>query len=300
MSSKFLRFEDGKISLGSKDLLVQSANLSISPKLQAERVYGDFDPNIVGAKTEFVDFSPVGNLQGSLDISFLISAESFSSDQSINSVDRLFDIADGMSEAPINDNLVGRYSFDNMYLKSFSFDVAPFKMVRANATYDIYGTIRRDIDRRFHKTQTDFAHTLKSFGSITASGLSSEEIEILGMKYNIIVNRKIYNKIRGNEHTSINTSADGAVPARVSIETIEKEMSIESNEIVENLNAYGNPQNLSVAEPIVNSYIAAYLLSLGGDKIAKFDISGKITSQSMSISEGQNARASIAIKQIIK
>ena len=40
MSKPFLRFEDGKVTIGSRDLMVKSANLSIAPKLQTERVYG--------------------------------------------------------------------------------------------------------------------------------------------------------------------------------------------------------------------------------------------------------------------
>ena len=56
MSKPFLRFEDGKICLGNKDLMVKSANLSVSTSLEPERVYGDYDPEIVGAKTEFIDF----------------------------------------------------------------------------------------------------------------------------------------------------------------------------------------------------------------------------------------------------
>src|SRR5210317_1847742 len=104
MSKPFLRFEDGKISLGGKDLMVQSANLSMSPSLQPERVYGEFDINIVGSKTEFVNFAANAGIKGKLDISFVITAEFFKQNNTTNNIDRLFEIKDGMREDPIDGN----------------------------------------------------------------------------------------------------------------------------------------------------------------------------------------------------
>lgn len=300
MSTSMLRFEDGKIMLGGKDLLAQSANLSIAPSLQPERVYGEYDASIAGAKTEFINFAPTQNLKGQLDVSFFISAETFAQDGTPNTIDRMFEIVNGMSEGSINQNMVGRYEFDNMYLKSFGFELSPFQVVRANASYDIYGSLERTIDRRFQKTQVDMPHALKSFGSILASGGSYGEFEILSLKYNIVVDRKVYNNIRGNEHTSVNTSPDGAIPVRVSVESIEKEMSVETNDIIDRLNTYGDKQNLSTPEGLQDSSIGVFLLDMSGNKVANFDVSGKIMNQSISIQEGQNARGSITIKEIVK
>ena len=300
MKDPILRFEDGKIVVGGKNLLASSASLSIAPTLEVERVYGDFDPAIAGARTQFVNFAPTQNLKGQLDISFFISPEMFAIDGITNNIDRMFDIMDGMSESAINNNIVGRYSFNNMYLKSFGFDVAPFQTIRATASYDIYGSIYKTIERRFHKTNVDFAHSVKSFGELLASDVVQNEFEILNLKYNIVVNRKVHNQIRKNEHTSVNTVASGAVPIRVSVESIEKEMSIEANEIVENLNAYGDRQNITSPEGLADSSISVFLLSLAGDKIARFDATGKIISESLSIAEGQNARSNITIKEIVK
>lgn len=295
-----LRFEDGKIMLGGKDLLAQSANLSMAPSLQPERVYGEYDASIAGAKTEFINFAPTQNLKGQLDVSFFISAETFAQGGTPNTIDRMFEIVNGMSEGPINQNMVGRYEFDNMYLKSFGFELSPFQVVRATASYDIYGSLERTIDRRFQKTEVDMPHALKSFGSILASGGSYGEFEILNLKYNIVVDRKAYNNIRGNEHTSVNTSPDGAIPVRVSVESIEKEMSVETNDIIDRLNTYGDQQNLSTPEGLQNSSIGVFLLDMSGNKVANFDVSGKIMNQSISIQEGQNARGSVTIKEIVK
>ena len=300
MSDPLLRFEDGKISIGGKDILASSANLSIAPTLEAERVYGDYDPVIVGARTQFVNFAPTKNLKGQLDVSFYISAEQFAVDGNPNNIERMFDIADGMSEAPINNNVVGRYSFDNMYLKSFSFDMKPFGIIQANASYDIYGSVTKVIDRRFEKSEVDFAHSLKSFGNIVASAGNQDQFEIASLKYTILVGRKAHNHIRANEDTSINTTPHGAVPVRVSIENIEKEIVLEASEFVDNLNAYGDQQYVTSPKSLNDTKIEAFLLSLQGQRIARFSVSGKIHSESMSIQEGQYAKGSITVREIVK
>ena len=109
MSQPFLRFEDGKIALGGKDLLAKSAQLSITPTLEPERVYGEPDLDILGAKTEFVNFVPKGGLRGSLQVSFVISDDFFAQNSTVNNIDRLFDISAGMSEAPINGNRFSKF-----------------------------------------------------------------------------------------------------------------------------------------------------------------------------------------------
>jgi len=305
MSKPFLRFEDGKISLGGKDLMVQSANLSITPTLEPERVYGDLDLSIVGAKTEFVNFAATAGLRGKLDISFVITAEFFKQNNTINSIDRLFEIKDGMSEDPIDGNIVGRYLFDNMYLKSFGFSMAPFQIIKATASYDIYGSIRKSASYRFQKSYIDPAHSLKSFGEVKASGASMSThngslFEVSSLDYNIMVDRKMHNHIRASEHTSINTSANGVVPVRVSTETIEAQMTIEGNEIIKNLNALGDAQSGGVTDGLSDSSVTAYLYSLSGKRIASFSCTGKVMSQSLSLGEGQYSKGSITIKQIIK
>ena len=112
--------------------------------------------------------------------------------------------------------------------------------------------------------------------------------------------RKVHNHIKDGEHTSMNTTPNGVVPVRVSTENIEAEMNIESNEIIRNLNSDGNYQAGTTNQGLQDSTIEAFLYSLHGEKIANFSCVGKVQSQSLSISEGSHARASISVKQIIK
>jgi hypothetical protein len=306
MARPFLRFEDGKITLNNKDLMVNSASLSIAPTLQPERVYGAFDSSIMGAKTELIKYAPTNNLKGQLNISFYISSDTISP----NNIDRLFELADvadpsnnkrTISEEPINDNIVGRYSFDNMFLTSFSFEMSPFQLIRANATYDIYGTINKTIDRYFSKATVDFAHSMKSFGEIKISNQQSdEELKISSLRYNIQVERKTSNRIRENENTAINTYAGGALPHRVSVESIVSEVNIESSDMAENLNPYGDQQFSASPEDIPDSKVDIFLYSLDGYRMSRFSCKGKVHSQSMNISEGSHAKSSITIRETIR
>jgi hypothetical protein len=300
MTTPLLRFEDSKVAIGGKNLFADSAGLSLAPALEVERVYGDYDANLAGAKTQFVNFSPTNGLKGKLDVSFFISAEQFAHGGNPNTIHRMFEIAEGMSEVPIHQNRVGRYAFDNMYLTSFTFDMSPFQIIKASASYDIYGSVNKVIDTRFSKSQIDFAHSLKSFGGLSATGITDEEFEISSLNYNIIVGRKVYNHIRGNEGTIVNTSPNGVVPVRVSVENIEKEMTIGCSEMLENLNAYGDKQDSMTSSGLPDSKIEAFLLSMQGDRIARFSASGKIQSESMSIAEGKHADGKITIKEIVK
>ena len=305
MSNKFLRFEDGKISLNGQELMVNSASLSIAPALDIERVYGDYDPEINGARVQFVNFHPSSHIKGKLDISFYISAETIS----VNNVNRLFELAEigsgdrskkRMSEMPLNNNIVGRYTFDNLYLNNFSFQLTPFSLIRANASYDIYGTIKKIPDSYFNRVDANFAHSLKSFGDIKISNeASSDEFEMTSLSYSINVERKINSRIRANEHTAIVNSTQGALPFRVSCEKIESTVDVESNEMPENINEYGDSSYFYSANQ-ADSSANIFLYSLSGDRIYRFQCSGKIMNQSLDISEGQHAKSKIVIKEVIK
>lgn len=305
MSKPFLRFEDGRIVIDNKEIMVNSANLSINPSLNQNRVYGNYDAQLRGAKTEFVDFSPGNNLAGKLSISFYISAETFAENGNPNNVSRIFDIKRGMNEAPINNNIVGRYSFDNMFLRSFSFNLRPYSLLEASAEYDIYGTIHREVDRFFVKNDVNFAHALKSFGRMEVGtapvgNAIDRRFEIAGMSFNINVERKINNAIRANENTAVNTTADGPIPFRVSVEQIESEMNVESNEIIDDLNVYGSQQKSTVVNKDQTSKIVAYLYSLQQQRIARFEVDGKIMNQSVNISENSLAKSAITVREVIK
>lgn len=305
MNTPFLRFEDGKVNLGGQDLLVNEANLSISNTLEEERVYGDVNKNIVGSNVDFQKYAAKDGVKGELSLGFYITADTFLDKENANSINKLFKIAEGMGEEPLHSNTVGRYHFDHMYLKRFNFEIAPFKVVKASVVYDVYGSIRRIAEKRFNHTDKNFAHGLKSFGELKISNINDTQVipaglEISNLKYSISVERKVHGHIRDNEHTSINTKSTGTLPYRVSVEKIETEMSLDTNEAIPYVNPYGDYQPGSSPEGIQDTYVNAYLYSLEGRQIADFSCRGKIYNQSTSLSEGSLARSNLVIKGVVK
>jgi len=310
MSSPLLRFEDGKIVIGGKEILVSSAVLSTKTSLAKERVYGARDPKTLGPSVNFIGYRPLSGVQGSLSIKFFISANTMST----NNLDAFLQLgrvamnrqaAKDISEFPINDNLVGRYKFNNMYLKSFSFEMKPFSLISANATYDIYGTVEATADRLLSLRDVDFAHSIKSFGSVKISGGEIDSVfdygfEMLSLRYNILVNRKISNRIRENENTDVAKHAGGAVPSRVSVENIEAAAEIVGSELVDNLNAYGSQQRSSQSDNLQDSGFNVFMYSMNGIKIGNFSLSGKIMDQKISISKGATAVSTINMQEVIR
>jgi len=304
--SNFLRFENGAVILNAKTLMISSAQLSITPNLQENRVYGSFDEKIMGAKTEFVGHQAVSNLKGKLDISFYISPDVFG----LNGIDRLFELAsvgvNGGSDynflgEPIHANRVGRYTFDDMYLNSISFSVKPFSLIAAQASYDIYGTIRKQDELSFIKSGIDFAHSLKSFGNITVAGIDRfDEVRISSMNYNITAQREIANSIVSNEQSLDNLSKGGPLPSRVNTKAIFIESNIKSNEMIEGLNCYGSQQVDGDIYSQGSSSVNVFLYDINGNKINSFICDGKIISQSNNLSEGSVASSDITIRQTVR
>lgn len=305
MSESFFRFENTKIQIDGKDLMVTSANLSMETSLQSERVYGDYDAEIDGATTEFVTHSPNAGIRGTLEVQFLISAENFAQEGTPNNIDRFLEIKAGMSEKSINDNVVGPYEFDNIYLNNFGFQLVPFDLVKASARYSIYGSIYKDAAQRLAGASSNFAHAFKSFNDIKINSASSygifgNDFFAKKLQYQINVERKAQTNIANSESSLFSKSADGVVPKRLSVSRIESEMNIESNEIVPELNDRGDQQSSSIYSEKMQSTVTAYLFSMGGDRLASFSCSGRVSSQGFNVSEGQNGAAKISIKGVVK
>ena len=137
-------------------------------------------------------------------------------------------------------------------------------------------------------------------GAAPVENAIDRRFEIAGMSFNINVERKINNAIRANENTAVSTTADGPIPFRVSVEQIESEMNIETNEMIDDLNVYGSQQKSTLINKDQTSKVVAYLYSLQGQRVARFEVDGKIMNQSVNISENNLARSSITVREVIK
>ena len=70
MVNQFLNFEDAHIKIGGKTMFASSASVQISPEIGADRVYGEFDKEIVGCKTKLHRQAALAPIEGTLDITF--------------------------------------------------------------------------------------------------------------------------------------------------------------------------------------------------------------------------------------
>ena len=121
--------------------------------------------------------------------------------------------------------------------------------------------------------------------------------EITDLDYSINVERNKSALIRSNENTIINTRAEGAKYSRVSTNNMESIMQISSNELIDKLNPYGEFQDSTF---VPGSSICAYLYTINGAPLAKFNCEGKITNQSLDVKKDGMTAANITIKEILK
>jgi hypothetical protein len=318
MGFQFLNFEDTTIKIGGKTLFATSASMDITPQIQADRVYGEFDSGIAGTKTKLHRQAPVAPIEGRLNVSFYITKEFFNANPLDGGpkIDSIFDVRN-VTESPIVDNRIGRYIMGDLYLDKFDFSLKPFGVAEANASYLMTGTLYRDrpsIRIPLADVENfDPAHALRCFAVMKAGDENMQTIEeypspppshysfeIMDLNFSINVERNKSALIRSNENTIINTRPEGAEAVRVSVNNMESSMKIKSNDLVDRLNPYGEYQPLNSLPVDGDSSIAAYLYSINGTRLAKFNCDGKVMSQSLNVNKDGMTTASIEVKQILR
>ena len=308
MSFQFLNFEDTHVKIGGKTMYATSASMQIKPQIGAERVYSGFDRETLTTQTKLHRQAALGPIEGSLDVTFYLTTNLFES----LSPDSIFDV-ENVDEKPIVNNRIGRYILGDLYLTKFGFKLKPFNVVEATASYFMSGTLERDRPSyRIPLSEMegfDPVHALRCFAVMSAGGVDMQTIddvsdsdyvfEITDLDYSINVERNKSALIRINENTIINTRPQGAKYNRVSVNNMESSMQISSNDLVDKLNPYGEYQ-YGNAPPGTDSSIAAYLYTINGSRLAKFNCSGKITDQSLAVNKDGMTTANVTVKEIIR
>lgn len=314
MTNQFLNFEDTTVQIGGKTMFAVSASMQISPKIGADRVYGSFNKDIVGSTTQLHRQAAQAPIEGSLDVTFYLTSEFFSETLE---PDSLFDVKN-VDENPIKNNRIGRYILGDLYLNKFNFKLKPFGVVHATASYFMTGTLYRERGSNripFSEMEHfDPAHALRCFVVAKAGGDDLQDIddveedegnpidytfEITDLDYSITVERNKSALIRINEHSSVNTRPEGAKYSRVSVNNMESVMKITSNDLIDRLNPYGEYQKGGFVPENVSS-ICAYLYTVNGKPLAKFQSQGKVVDQSLNVNTDGMTDANITIKEIIK
>lgn len=263
--SEFTSFNRCLIELGDQQIYATAANLRMAPSLKRDVRFDGFSLNKVGATVNDPTLVPTGPLKGSLSFDFIISEDHF------NPIHTIFDISNSMTESSIVMGRIGNYRFWNAYLTSFSFTMEPFQLIRAQAEYEIFGTIHEIGDKKLAEVpDVNPAESLKSYGEISATGIDLQDennkfdLRMLSAEYSAKATRRTTYSIRMNEGPASSLSGTGLLPYRSAISNIEINCNIKSNKIINYINHEGVVQMQHPAE--VPEEIAVQLNLYGAKK----------------------------------
>lgn len=340
--SAFTSFRDCLVELGGTQVFATSASLSIETSLQRDVRIEGYSTNSAGALINQPTLVPTAGVKGTLQFEFVISSEHFSIDPATgrNNINKIFELSREMSPELTKIGRIGNYRFFNAGIKTLSFEMKPFSLIRARAEYEIFGSIvevnRKSlpvqsgcykdgvIDRSINN-QADCnlsggtwryginpAEGLKSFGTVVANGINLKtsdvyDIELISANYSINAKRKFNYTMRANEHPVQSFVPGAMMPYRVSLSELEINCDISSNKIIPNINEGGNLQSsfdsLSLSEIEVRLSLFEARNFGSGDKsqnLAQFDCIGKVTSENLEVSEGSYLTGSFNVMQVKK
>ena len=340
--SAFTSFRNCLVELGGTQIFATSANLSIETSLQRDVRIESYSEDTAGALINNPRLVPTAGVKGTLNFDFVIADEHFNVNpiDGKNSIHKIFELNRGMSPELEKVGRIGNYRFFNAGIRSLSFEMRPFSLIKARAEYEIFGSVVEVQAKSLpvqsgcyvngvlddsHQSETacnaaggvwrygiNPAEGLKSFGTVTANGINlatqeNYDIQLISANYSIVAKRKYNYSIRANEHP-INQFVPGAMmPYRVSLSEVEVNCNISSNKIIPNMNESGYLQNsfesLNLRELEVQlSLFEARNFSTGSESnnLANFSCIGNVTSQNLEVSDGSYLVGSFNVMQVLK
>jgi len=340
--SAFTSFRNCLIELGSTQVFATSANLSIETSLQRDVRIEGYDVGTAGALINDPKLVPTAGVKGNLSFEFVISDEHFNVDpvDGKNSIHKIFELNRYMSPELAKIGRIGNYRFFNAGIKSLSFEMRPFDLIRARAEYEIFGSVV-EVQSKSLPVQTGCyidgvldpdkqsetvcnaaggvwryginpAEGLKSFGTVTANGINlatqeSYDIQLISANYSVVAKRKYNYTMRANEHPIAQFVPGAMMPYRVSLSEVEVNCSISSNKIIPNMNESGHLQssfeglNIRELEVQLSLFEAR---NFGNDNesnnLANFSCVGNVTSQSLEVSDGSYLVGNFNVMQVLK
>ena len=315
--NKFTSFKDCVVELDGVQIFATSASLSISTSLERDVRLEGFSKPLAGALINAPTLVPTDGVKGTFSVDFVIAEEHFSIDtDGENKIENIFKISKDMPPELTRIGRVGNFRFFNAGIKSFSFEMRPFSLVKASAEYEIFGSIvnvpTKPLPYIGMNENVNPAEGLKSFGTVTARGINlatsrEYEIELISAVYNIQAKRRYNYTMRANEHPISRFIPGAIMPYRVSFEEITKTISMKSNKVIPLMNEAGVLQdsyddlNLEALEVELSLFEARDLDSNGTSKnLANFKCAGNITSQSLEVSDGSYLSGDFEVMQVIK
>lgn len=337
--SSFTSFRNCLVELGGTQIYATSASLSMETALQRDVRIEGYSLETAGAKINSPRLVPTSGVNGTLQIDFLICDAQFNVIDGKNNINKIFDLSPGMSPELAKVGRIGRYRFFNAGIKSFSFEMQPFSLIKASAEYEIFGSVVEVAEKPLpvksgcyingkldpSKTQEQCsdaggtwryginpAEGLKSFGTVHANGknLATREeydIQLTSARYSVTAKRDYNYTIRANEHPAAVFMPGAMMPYRVCLSTLEVNCEISSNKIMPNLNERGNIQasleGLSTKEIEVqlNLFEARnFSDNETSNNLANFSCVGHVTNQNLRVSDGSYLQGSFNVMQVLK
>jgi len=287
-NNKYLFFDDD-VSPNGHNYISNLRSYSGFVLNSEESQMGHFDP--------IYKYTSSGPVKGSMSVSFYVNN---------GNLPHFFNIT-GLSNPsqypPIDEERVtghlGDFRFSNAYLKKLSFSLAPNSMSKAQANFDIYGSLVEDlsITSNYYSSSLYKQRSVPHGMSSNIMGTSDHGIDTpIGFSYNIDVSRSPRFEIgTGNK-----ASSDGLIPTRVSKDRTSISMSIEGERINPNILSEGfggKRANLSVNLRDLN-YSSFDENNKG--LLHTFNCSGVIENQALSVSKDGYLKGSISVKQHYK
>lgn len=249
---------------------------------------GYFEPSF-----RYVSNSPV---QGTLDVSFYVDS---------GNLQNFFNIT-GLSNPsqypPIDEEKItghlGDFRFNNAYLNSFNFSLAPNNISTASASFNVYGALTEDagISSSYYNSslydQKSIPHGMTSF----IEGTSDHGIDIpVSFSYNIKTNRIPRFEIGTGDHSS----SEGLIPTRVAKSNTEITLSIQGERIDPDILSDGfDGKKADVSVTLKDLNYQNFDENTAG-VLNKFTCSGVVVSQNLNVASDNYLRGDLTIRQNI-
>jgi hypothetical protein len=191
---------------------------------------------------------------------------------------------------------LGNFRFDNAYLKTFSFSLSPNSISRANASFEIYGTLTEDTSL----IPDYYSSSLYQQQSVP-HGMGSEVVGVTdhGVSHltNFSYSMKVNRLAKFSLGTGDRTSSQGLIPTRVAKLDTNISMSLEGESINPNIfsdDFGGERANVTVSLKDLN-YSNFEDNSQG--LMSTFKCSGIVVDQSLQVSNQGYLKGSISLDQ---
>lgn len=258
----FLKYEDCAVKINNSGIFASEATLSMAANVQVERL---IDGSILADSNGEPRYGATEPLKGQLTLNYYMD-DNFSN---------FFDIF-SMGESAVTGNFAG-VDVQGMYLTSTSFSVEPFAAVPMSVTFDVYGPITSSSLAASNVSLTQDETTLLNgaVSYVSGSGIDGKIDHVQKFDYNVAAQR--------TPSFLIGETA----PSRVSIDTIEVNMSVDGEKFGDDLSVNGNDARLTVTmKDLYNTSTSK-----------EFGCTGRITSQQLSASSQGYLQGNVSVRQ---